>query len=75
MQIFGDLFAYIKYFYYLCSDKRLFRSLINNNSINQINVTIMANGGSRGLGSSGRKPTSTTTKRGNYGGGGKISNK
>ena len=35
----------------------------------------MANGGSRGLGSSGRKPTSTTTKRGSYGNGGKISNK
>ena len=74
MQIFEDLFAYIKNNYYLCGGKRLFRSLINNYSINQINIKVMKQFArpNRGTASAGPKRPSNGG-RSQYGGGGRRS--
>lgn len=73
LQIFEDLFAYIKYFYYLCGGKRLFKNLINNVSINQTNVKVMKRFArpNRGTASAGPKKPGNPSGRTQYGGGGR----
>lgn len=65
----------MKNIYYLCSDNRTLNNDLDVHNVKQFKYKTIMSRGSRGMGTAGRKPASSTTKRTRYEEGGKSSNK